>query len=336
MTHTIESRFNENIDLILESLGVDFQETNNRYFFACPIHLSDNYSSLTIYKSGQWRCFTQGCHTSYPKGIVGFVMGLRRCDRESAISICSSALNLPRTQPKRIYTPKRPIYVDRSKILPLVNPQIEFYLRRGYSEDILKKYDVFICKKKYNLLYGRIVFPIYNEEANIAVGFVGRTMKGKCELCNKFHQRDCPCPIQPFEKMRAEKWLNSSGFSRNNHLFNYWFAKEFSEEFGVILVEGQGDVLKLEMAGIHNSMGIFGTELTQSQINLLDKSGATRIYIATDDDRAGINANAKITKQLAGRFDLINMTPPEKDFGDMTVDEIKQFFKKRNECHRKF
>ncbi len=147
MTHTI-ALLNNNIDLILSALRIDFNETSNRFFFSCPIHQSDNYSSLTIYKSGEWRCFTKGCHLNAERGIVGFVMSYLRCDKEKALEFCLNACNLKREIVHRKRIPQKEISVDRSLILPYVDPNLEFYLRRGYSLDILDKYDIFLCKKR--------------------------------------------------------------------------------------------------------------------------------------------------------------------------------------------
>jgi DNA primase len=127
--------------------------------------------------------------------------------------------------------------------------------------------------------------------------------------------------------MKCEKWLNSRGFARNKHLYNYWFAKDYIKQSGsAILVEGQGDVLKLEMAGIHNSLGIFGVELTQSQNILIDKLAPRRVYIATDNDKAGSAAAQKLLHQLKSRFSVVVMTPSQKDFGDMSTREIHEYF----------
>lgn len=327
MTHTIEEKLNENIDLILSGLKIDFTETGNRYFFPCPIHGSDNYSSLTIYKNGKWRCFTRGCHEHSQYGVIGFVMALLKCDKHTAIEKCLSFLNLTRTCIPKKYKSYPPTKVDREKILPYVTGNIEFYLRRGYSREILKKYDVFICAKKYHQLYGRAVFPIYENTNDFAVGFVGRTLQPKCAVCEKYHPKTIQCPIQPYDKMKCEKWLNSKGFARNKYFYNQWFAKDYIKKSGcVILVEGQGDVLKLEMAGIHNSLGIFGVELTQAQNIVIDKLAPRRVYISTDNDTAGSLAAQKLLNQLKSRFEVVIMTPTQKDFGDMDIQEIQEYF----------
>lgn len=321
-----------NIDIILDALKIGYNKVRGRFFFSCPIHNSDNYSSLVIYDSGNWLCFTRNCHKNYQHGIFGFVAACKQCSIQEAMDFCSLTLNGERptkTTTRTKYIDYRFKEVDRSLIIPNVNSNIEFYLRRGYSKEILEKYDVFLCTKRTSNLYGRVVFPIYNDDRMFARGFVGRTLNPKCDKCKKFHPLGKSCPQLPYEKIRAEKWLNSRGFSRTSTLFNYWFAKEYIRESKeVILVEGQGDVLKLEMAGIKNSVGIFGTILTEKQRNLLYNSGARHIYIAMDADAAGKEAASLIIEQLKD-FDTSILVLENKDFGDMTVQEINTYFTKK-------
>lgn len=321
----------DNIDLILDALNIDYNQTRGRFFFPCPIHGSDNYSSCSIYQnSGVWRCFTRGCHKEN-QSIIGFISAYLKCSTDEGYQFCKNVLS--GATHARITKPVKPSIdyrfksIPRQTILPFINDRIEFYLRRGYSQEILKKYDVFIGKKRTNNLYGRVIFPIYDELRENIIGFTGRTLNPQCKLCKKYHSTSKPCPTNPYDKIRAEKWLNSRGFNRNSTLFNYWFAKQelLTKKEG-ILVEGQGDVLKLEMANIHNSLGIFGTELTQSQISMLDKLGLNKLYIATDSDAAGTEAAEKIKEQLKNVTETYRLILKEKDFGEMDVNEIVEYF----------
>ncbi len=325
----LEDKVISNIDIILSALGIDYTHAKGRFFFPCPIHGSDNYSSLSMYDSGHWRCFTRSCHSYNDKGIFGFVQAVKKISRKDAVKFCSNVLEgieVNTTVVKKKTIDYRCKLVERSLILPNVNSSIDFYLRRGYSREILLKYDVFLCKKRTSNLYGRVVFPIYDEERKNAVGFVGRSLNPQCVVCKKYHSTSKPCPELPYEKIASEKWLNSKGFARNNTLFNLWFAKEHIQKCGkVILVEGQGDVLKIEMADVKISLGIFGTILTKSQISLLAGTGAKEVYIATDNDVAGQEAATNIEKQLANDFITHRLITGTKDFGDMDVKEVMEY-----------
>lgn len=323
-------KFLENLDIILAALKIDFNQSSGRYFFPCPCHSSDNYNSCSIYtNTGIWRCFTRHCEYEYRDNLFGFVSGVLKCSYDEAKKFCENVIDgldvsvdNPRPKPKQIDFRFKEI--SREKLLPFVDADIPFYLRRGYSTEILKKYDLFICKKKRNLLYGRIVFPIYNNDRTSIIGFVGRTLQPQCEKCRKFHSPTKKCPESSFEKIICEKWVNSKGLARNKLLFNYWWSRDYIRESGkIILVESQGDVLKIEMADIHNSVGIFGTELSPKQAELIKQSGAKQVILCMNNDEAGRIAADKIEKILG--METIKLELPENDMGDMAIPDIRHF-----------
>lgn len=326
-------KYINNVSIILEAMKINYNESYNRFFFPCPIHGSDNFSSVSIYKNtGQWLCFTRHCEEKVGRNFLDFVAGYLKCDKKTATIYCDNIIEgifpelLVNNSHNQIsYEPTFKFKeIPREEILKHVNPMIPFYLRRGYSTEILKKYDLFICKKKRNLLYGRIVFPIYNNDRTSIIGFVGRTLQPQCEKCRKFHCLTKKCPESPFEKIICEKWVNSKGLARNKLLFNYWWSRDYIRESGkIILVESQGDVLKIEMADIHNSVGIFGTELSPKQAELIKQSGAKQVILCMNNDEAGRIAADKIEKILG--METIKLELPENDMGDMAIPDIRHF-----------
>jgi len=333
-TNDFELKVVNNIGLILDSFGIKYIENPNRFIFSCPIHGSNNYNSMVIYKrTGYSMCFTRDClkQQGEGKGIFRFVSALLKTGLAGAYEYCDKVLKgIPsdytleefQTESEERY---RPAAIDRSLIIPQVNPNIDFYLKRGYTREILQKYDMFICQKKNNLLCGRIVIPVYNDEYTQAVGFLGRTLYPKCPSCKKYHLKTRPCPTFSFDIIKSEKWLNSKGMSRNKLLFNYWFAKEEVEKRGeVLLVESPGNVIKLAQAGINNTVAIFGTILSYEQIKKLENLGVKRVYLGLDKDGAGEAAAEKIAKQLSA-FECIPLIPPSNDYGEMSTNEIQEF-----------
>ena len=88
-------------------------------------------------------------------------------------------------------------------------------------------------------------------------------------------------------------------------MYNYGKAiKEIGRSCTIILVEGQGDVIKLHMAGIKNAVGIFGSHLSDSQVFLLQKSGALNVVIMTDNDEAGVDAFNIMKKRLGKLYNI--------------------------------
>jgi hypothetical protein len=332
MTHTNTcdniQKYLSNLDIILASLGIEYSCTSGRYFFKCPIHGSDNYNSLSIYtNTGIWRCFTRHCEHSYGDSFLDFIRAITKqdpiefCDKvlEGKIESFSSKIT-------SIEKPKEKFKeFERDKLLPFVNPDIPFYLRRGYSKEILEKYDLFICKERESRLYGRIVVPVYDDNRMFVIGLLGRTLHDKCERCGYFHsKREC-CPRNSHEYIRFSKWNNSKGFARNASLFNFWFAKDVINTTGnLVLVESPGNCIKLAQAGILNVLGIFGTELTKKQIQKINSLNVKRIFLGLDNDEAGLLACERISEKLK-KYECFQFIPPTNDFGDMTIEEIQNF-----------
>ena len=119
-----------------------------------------------------------------------------------------------------------------------------------------------------------------------------------------------------------------------SYQINFWFAKKHIKNTGVaILVESPGNVWKLEENGIHNSVGVFGTNLSNQQKLLLDSSGAMSIFTIMDNDEAGQKAADSISKICNRTYNVYNIKITSNDIADMTSDqidaEIKNFIKER-------
>jgi DNA primase len=113
-----------------------------------------------------------------------------------------------------------------------------------------------------------------------------------------------------------------------NHLYNFWFAKEFIlKTHTAIIVESPGNVWRLEESGIHNSVGIFGSSLSDRQKILLDSSGAMNLIILTDNDEAGRKAAEQIKAKCQNTYRIFIPQINKSDIGEMTVEEINKEIK---------
>ncbi len=325
-------RYLDNLDIILDALKITYSRVSGRYFFPCPIHGSDNYNSLNIYtNSGKWRCFTKHCEYECGDNLFDFFSSFLKCSKSEAETTCDKILEgceidlenrvIPKEQEKKTFQP-----IPRKVILPKVNPNIPFYLKRGYSKEILEKYDLFISSERTSKFYGRIVVPVYDDDRENIVGLLGRSLSPQCKKCEFFHEKTIKCPTLPYEFIRYSKWRNASGFARNHWLFNYWFAKDsITENRELILVESPGNAMKLAQAGIEHVLGLFGTEITKRQIEKIEGLNPQKIYLGLDNDDAGRVAADKISKKLHN-FECIPFFPKENDYGDMSVKAIQELY----------
>jgi DNA primase len=343
---------------LLEHFDITCQDHGNRIMFACPIHEGDNETGSSIMRNGvgNWRCFTQQCHEPYGSangaGVIQFVQALvsKRENREvsfyEAINWCAKFLGAElevetestedhvRTKfiqlckyINRTKVAHTPVFTPRSMLRSFLKIPAEYYVQRGYSEEILDKFDIGYCFNTNKSLFDRIITPFYDDNGEYMIGCTGRNKFERCERCRLFHQEDTRCPITKEEKLKAVKWKHSNNFSIESYLYNYHNAKShILTTHSVILVEGPGDVWRLEEAGIHNSMALLGASLSKNQQIILEDSGAVNLLIATDNDDAGRKAAQSITQNCGGIFNIRRIVYPGKDPGGLTIEQAKQIF----------
>ena len=132
--------------------------------------------------------------------------------------------------------------------------------------------------------------------------------------------KDCP---EDHRKYLYSKWKHSANFKSQNSLYNYWFAQKHIQETGiVILVESPGNVWKLEENDIHNSVGIFGSALSDRQKIMLDSSGAMTIIVLTDNDEAGRKAALQIKEKCQNTYRIFVPEISKADVAEMDSAEI--------------
>jgi 5S rRNA maturation endonuclease (ribonuclease M5) len=339
------------IDEILTHFNVEYRYSGNLILGKCPIHNGDNTTAFNLYPDSDndvpctWVCNTHQCHKKYPKNIYGLVQAL--LIKTKPDTTYQQAMDWVMNFVGLVNTSTNPNYLDHSrfdKIFKIKRGSVvkerwarqdirksliipaDYYLKRHYTANILSKYDIGVHKKT-----GRIYIPIYDNDYKFAVGFTSRSQYEKCSKCSKYHDRLAQCP-QKTNKI-YEKWVNSPpGFNKGNFLFNYWFAKPYIKQDKLaILVEGPGDVLKLEDNNIHHGIATFGVSLTQEQKSYLERLGVTSIVCLYDNDEAGIKAKNTLERELNRSFNLYFPSFKSKDVGDATPEElsfIKDYIKK--------
>ena len=309
---------------LLTKLEIDYIEYPNRYSFSCPIHGGDNNEGCSIFtdghsSKGNWQCWTHHCEEDYTNNIFGFVRGILSARSNRKVSLietenfCTSILNgdiKDIDQEKTVIDvfsvfAKKPqsigTEIPRDKIRSRLQIPSQYFIKRGFSSDVLDKFDIGLCLEKNKPMYNRAVAPVYDQNDRY-IGCVGRSTDES---------------IKP-------KWLHSKGFKKCV-LYGLNLAKNsILESRSVVLVEGQGDVWKMHEAGLTQTVGIFGSSINDDQLLLLEESGALNIVILTDYDEAGEKAADQIVKKCGRRFNYYRPIISTKDVGEMSVDEIKQ------------
>lgn len=359
----LEQKAGQKLEALLLYFGLgDLKKTSRFYVGPCPIHLGDKLNAFNIFHTGystigNWRCFTHNCHQIFKPTIIGFVRGIisnrkynwrheidknKECPFPEAIEFlikfCKEDLSIPvdydETIEMKKFIAQMNIYhhqkatavkykIPRSNVVQALDIPAQYYISRGYSAGILTKYDVGLCAAKGREMYMRVTVPIYDEDHQYMIACTGRTIFNKCALCNSYHNPINPCPDTK-NLWKYSKWLHSHGFRGESCLYNYWFAKEHIAKTGIaIIVEGPGDVWRLEEAGIHCAIGTFGAHLTSGQRAILDKSGALSLIVLTDPDEAGKLAAADIKKTCQNTYNLYFPSIGNTDIGDTNTNVLQ-------------
>ena len=148
-------------------------------------------------------------------------------------------------------------------------------------------------RKVGKFLYNRAVVPIYDENYEYILGFTGRSIFLACVKSAK----------TTITQIRSVLFFPNGniplGSTNKTACIIIGMRKQSILESNVIiLVESPGNVWRLEEAGIHNSVAIFGAVLNDNQKKLIDESGAMSIVCLLDNDEAGRKGIAKNTRTM--------------------------------------
>lgn len=350
----------DDIENLLSNLGIDsYKMLDKMVTMSCPIHGGDNDSAFNLYHQGDtyrgnWKCRTHGCENVFKSSIIGFIRGCLSHEEgwekpgDSTVSFKKAldfAIEFGKYNPAKnkqsrkakekndfVNTVKnitqesqnKPQLVPRKSVQNALAIPSEYFLQRGFSRDILIKYDIGDCIGQGKEMSNRAVVPVYDNDMTGMIGCSGRSIFTKCAKCGCFHHESSICPAD-HEKWLQSKWRHSKNFKTQECLYNYWFAKEFIlQTKTAIIVESPGNVWRLEEAGIHNSVAIFGSSMGNKQKILLDTSGAMNIITIMDNDIAGQEAAKNIANKCDRIYNIKNIKLSVNDIADMTLEEIKK------------
>lgn len=332
----------DDIEHLLEILEIeDYKMLDKMVTMSCPIHGGDNPSAFNLYHKGDsyrgnWKCRTHQCENTFKSSIIGFIRGCLSKSKygwvtegdktatfneaiEFGIKFTNKNLkdlNLSKKQKEKnnFINTVRYISSNKKEQTNLVSRKLvvgalqipsNYFISRGFLPETLIKYDIGECPANGKEMQNRAVVPIYDIDHEFMVGCSGRSING-----------DLP------------KWKHSKGFTAEEHLYNFWYAKDHIKKSGVVVVvESPGNVWRLEEAGIHNSVAIFGSALKDKQKMLLDISGAMTLITIMDNDEAGKKAAEQILKKCEKTYICKNIDIEYPDIAEMTISQVKSQIK---------
>jgi len=285
-----------NIGDVLEHYGIMLTRKGESQLVGCcplPNHTGDRDNQNAFHVSLDKNCFNCLSHCGggnvidltasmegFEKNPTGF--------RKAALKLQDTFLSnkSPKPQPK-----KRGPKPKEQKQEDIVNPVLDFTLEKRIKLDhqfltenkeldikVIKKFGLGYCFK--GMMAGRIVIPIHNAKGEL-VAYAGRAVK------------------KSDEETRG-KYLLPSGFVKSVELFNLHRVaskKKLLREYGVIVVEGFFDAIKLSSLGYENVVCLMGSSMSDVQekmiLQLTDK-----LLLFLDNDDAGIEATRNIGRKL--------------------------------------
>lgn len=332
----------ERAEELLLALDIDFRYKGKALNARCPVHNGGDYN-FYVYPDGKgdngftWKCYSHSCDTVWGSSVYGLVKGILSKDIKSiddVVNMGRVVLTIEEILGVSIMTlESSPTSVENKKFVrrqqiqqPVKCPEgvkfprdfvrsrlkipATYYIKRGYSEEILDSYDVGTTDKKYikgkfNPLYGRALVPIYDDAHEFALGFSGRIIQ------------------EDYKEKGIAKWLHSNEQTKST-IFNWWRAKSHIEQSqSAILCEGINDCFKLEMSGIKTSLAVLGSGLSDTQLIRLECSSIRNMNILSNNDEAGNKAAKQWAKQMGRLFNIKRIIIPDKDLDALTVEQTK-------------
>ncbi len=301
---------------VVHYLGLNLERKGNLLVGCCPIHGGDNMTAFNIQLSGSYAgttyCNTGDCNKG-GTDLISLVMRVKNVNFGTAMKICASIIGNEHSDklssPSSFYQHTsapiiKPPFVKlkgtatRNTVRNLLHIPSPYYLSRGFDAQLLDEYDVGDCWVVGNRMRGRAVFPVYDDEY-LCVGAVGRKIS---------------------DTWMTAKWKNSKGFKSSQIFYGQW---NYTKTSRAIIVEGQGDILKLRHAGYGDSLGMFKNRLTDDQIQILIELGVKDLLVITDRDKAGEEGYESI-KAKANMFNISRFIPKGKDIGEMDVEVVRK------------
>ena len=320
--------------LELKKAGVNFKAL-------CPFHAEKTPSFFVSPERGTFHCF--GCGKSgdiftflQEMEGISFKEALFKLADKAGVKIDKVKLaNKNKGELDRLKKALEELNLEYRKKLLLNKEALDYLKNRGLTDNTIETFTLGFAPDSWDFALNFLKSKGYKEEELLKAGIVKKGDSGK--LYDRFRSRII-FPIanhlgeivaftgRIFQKEDDAKYLNSPEtpvFIKSNILYAYHIAKQYIRKMNfTILVEGQMDVLAYFSAGFKNTVALSGTAISQQQISMLSRF-SKNIVLSLDRDDAGINATAKIAKELLKNdFDVKAVFLPEgKDPADLLKED---------------
>lgn len=336
---------------------ISLKRNGSDYVARCPFH-NEKTPSFHINEDKQlFYCF--GCGAG--GNIFDFVERIENLDFVDALELLAqrSGVSLEKRSERSSYL-KENDYHEKCKrlyeinkaaarhfvdnlLLPDSKTAQEYAKKRGITGEALRSFGLGFAKDEWTELTDFLKKSGYSEEDIIEAGLAVKNEKNR--VYDKFRNRlmfpviDIRGNVIAFSGRALgddkAKYMNSPEtpvFVKGKNLFGLNLAKKYSKDSGVILVEGNMDVVSLYSRGFKNVVAGLGTAFTPEQAQLL-KRYSREVYVCYDNDEAGKKAalkNIEVLTAYENRVKVIEITgakDPDEYILKMGPDNFKGLIK---------
>ena len=296
---------------------VSLKQQGNRYWACCPFHSEKTPSFLVTSDNQMYYCF--GCKKG--GGVINFIMEIENLSYPDAVRFLARRANIPVPEEERDDGASR----LRSRLLALNRDAARFFYEQLYSpkgeaamaymrqRKITRRnatnFGLGAAADEWDGLMTAMLEKGYTQSELLASGLVVKNQSGR--VYDKFRNRlifpiiDVRGDVLGFggriidKNDKGAKYMNTPEtvvYSKRRVLYGLNLAKKSKRE-GILLVEGNIDVVMLHQAGFDNACASMGTALTPEQLQLLSRY-TKDLILCYDNDEAGKAATQKALSLL--------------------------------------
>jgi len=316
LNHLDEIRAKVSIEEIVGSY-LQLKKAGRNLKGLCPFHNDSRPSFMVSPEKGIAYCFS--CNTG--GDIFKFIQLIETVDFPEAVRILAdkAGVKLPDFKPE-IHNEKLRIFKANelaadfySEELRKSNKGIEYFKKRGLSDNTIKKFKLGYAPDSYHSLKDYLTQSSYGEKELLDAGLLNQRSIADKNTYDRFRHRYI-FPITDHQgsvvgfggRIIGEgepKYLNSPDtpvYNKSFVLYGLNLAKEaIKKEDLAIFVEGYMDVIACHQAGNKNVVATSGTALTTGQLKLISRY-TKNISFAFDQDRAGMDATKRAIELSQG------------------------------------
>lgn len=277
-----------------------------RYRGECPFNDSPEKSLLVSRDKQLFQCYECGASGD----AISFVMKVKDASFNEAVEYLAHRANMqiPQTTESHLGKTEREStlsinreaarYYWRNMTDPQAPQGMEYLTSRGLDKKTINRFGIGYAKGESDGLYQYLRGKGYTDEQLIASGLISFY---RDRGYDKFRDRVmCPIVGQNGDVLgfsgrvldsSTPKYLNSPetlAFDKKRTLYGMNFAQHSQRE-GIILCEGNLDVISLHQAGFDNAVASLGTAFTYEQAFMI-REKTDHVYLTFDSDSAGVKA----------------------------------------------